>query len=123
MAAVEPTRGGFRKPISTREFIFDYLAKNGEAYIAEMHRAYKSELRAIANANAELPPYGGRGRRPTRPRPRKYVYPRYHSFQMQVWQLAQEGLIKLARIEPTEGQHQQFRGFSAMPERHYFRLA
>ncbi|MDP2872613.1 MAG: hypothetical protein Q8P31_08765, partial [Bacillota bacterium] len=64
---IEPRRGGFRKPISTREFVLDYLRSNGEAYIAEMHRAYKDALRAIAESNADVPPYHGRGRRPTKP--------------------------------------------------------
>jgi hypothetical protein len=120
---IEPTRGGFRKPLSTREFILDYLAKNGEEYIAEMHRAYKGELKAIANANAEVPPYRGRGRRPTAPRAKRYVYPRYHNFQGQVWKLAQEGVIQLARTEPTIGRHEQFKGFSEPPQRHYYQLA
>lgn len=120
---IEPTRGGFRKPLSTREFILNYLKKNGEAYIAEMHRAYKVELQAIAAAGATIPPYRGRGRKPTVPRAKRYVYPRYHNFQGQVWKLAQEGVIQLARTEPTMGQHEQFKGFSEPPQRHYYQLA
>jgi len=120
---IEPTRGGFRKPLSTREFILGYLDKNGEAYIAELHRAYKEELKAIANANAEVPTYRGRGRRPGVPRAKRYSFPRYHSFQGQVWNLAKEGLIQLARTEPTVGQHEQFKGFETPPERHYYRIA
>ena len=119
---IEPVRGGFRKPLSTREFILGYLEKNGEAYIAEMHRAYKVELGAIAAAGATLPPYRGRGRKPEIPRVKKYLYPRYHTFQGQVWKLAQEGLVQLARTEPTTGQHGQFKGFAEPPERHYYRL-
>ena len=120
---IEPTRGGFRKPLSTREFILDYLEKNGEAYIAEMHRAYKVELQVIAAAGATIPPYRGRGRKPTALRAKKYVYPRYHNFQGLVWKLAQEGVIQLARTEPTTGQHEQFKGFAEPPERHYYKLA
>jgi hypothetical protein len=120
---IEPTRGGFRKPLSTREFILDYLEKNGEAYIAEIHRAYKVELQAIAAAGATIPPYRGRGRKPTALRAKKYVYPRYHNFQGMVWKLAQEGVIQLARTEPTTGQHEQFKGFAEPPERHYYKLA
>jgi hypothetical protein len=120
---IEPTRGGFRKPLSTREFILDYLEKNGEAYIAEMHRAYKVELQAIAAAGATIPPYRGRGRKPTALRAKKYVYPRYHNFHGLVWKLAQEGVIQLARTEPTTGQHEQFKGFAEPPERHYYKLA
>jgi len=119
---IEPTRGGFHKPISTREFVLDYLRSNGEAYVAEIHRAYKDKLRSIAEANAEVPPYYGQGRRPTTPRPKKYVYPRYHSFQAEVWRLAQEGLIELTRSEPTEGLKGQFKGFETPPERHYYRI-
>jgi len=119
---IEPVRGGFRKPLSTREFILGYLEKNGEAYIAEMHRAYKVELQAIAAAGATIPPYRGRGRKPDVPRAKKYVYPRYHNFQGQVWKLAQEGLVQLARTERTMGQHGQFKGFAKPPERHYYRL-
>jgi hypothetical protein len=119
---IEPTRGGFRKPLSTREFILDYLEKNGEEYIAEMHRAYKRELEATAKANAEVPPYRGRGRKPTTPRAKRYVYPRYHNFQGMVWRLAQEGVVRLSRTEPTLGQHEQFKGFAEPPERHYYEL-
>ncbi len=123
MEKIEPVRGGFRKPISTREFVLDYLKSNGEAYIAEMHRAYKDALRAIAEDNAEVPPYHGQGRRPTEPRPKKYVLPRYHSFQGEVWRLAQEGLIRLTRSEPTLGLDGQFKGFETPPERHYYSIA
>jgi len=120
---IEPTRGGYRKPLSTREFILEYLDKNGEAYIAEMHRAYKEELKVIATANAEVPTYRGRGRRPTTPRAKRYVLPRYHNFQGMVWRMAQEGLIRLSRTEPTMGQHEQFKGFAEPPQRHYYTLA
>ena len=120
---VQPVRGGFRKPISTREFVLDYLKSNGEAYIAEMHRAYKDALRAIAEANAEVPAYHGQGRRSTKPRPKKYVLPRYHSFQGEVWRLAQEGAIRHVRSEPTEGLAGQFKGFETPPERHYYSIA
>ena len=121
---VEPTLGGFRKPLSTREFILQYLrgkGKEGE-YIAEIHRAYKRALTELALSGAAIPTYQGRGRKPTIPRVRKYAYPRYHNFQQQVWKLAQEGLIELARTEPTMGIHGQFSGFGQPPERHYYRL-
>lgn len=120
---IEPVRGGFRKPLSTREFVLGYLKSNGEAYIAEMHRAYKEELKAIATAGATIPPYSGRGRKPGVPRAKRYVYPRYHNFQGQVWNLAQEGIIQLSRTEPTTGQHGQFKGFAEPPQRHYYRLS
>ena len=119
---IEPRPGGFRKPISTREFILDYLAKKGEEYIAEMHRAYKRALTEIAVESARVPAYRGKGRKPILPRAKKYTYPRYHNFQGQVWKLAQEGLVELARTEPTRGIHDQFKGFDELPERHYYRL-
>lgn len=119
---IEPKQGGFRKPLSTREFILRYLGERGEAYIADMHRAYKKALAAIASEIAEVPAYRGKGRKPGIARVKKYVYPRYHNFQGQVWKLAQEGLIELARIEPTRGIHDQFRGFDKPPDRHYYRL-
>ncbi len=119
---IQPVRGGFRKPISTSEFVLDYLRSNGEAYIAEMHRAYKDALRSIAESNAEVPPYHGQGRRPTKPRPKKYVLPRYHSFQGEVWRLAQEGAIRHVRSEPTLGLKEQFKGFETPPERHYYEI-
>ena len=119
---IEPVIGGFRKPLSTREFILGYLRKQGEAYIAEMHRAYKEALKVIALEAAEVPSYRGRGRKPDVPRAKKYVYPRYHNFQGQVWRLAQDGVIELARTEPTRGIHEQFKGFSEPPERHYYKI-
>jgi len=121
---IEPRPGGFRKPLSTRDFILEYLREKGEEgeYIAELHRAYKKALTELALNGAVVPAYQGRGRKPTIPRVRKYAYPRYHNFQQQVWKLAQEGLIELSRIEPTEGLHGQFRGFKKPPERHYYRL-
>jgi hypothetical protein len=120
---IEPRIGGFRKPISTREFILEYLRKHREAFIAEMHRAYKKELVRLAIEQATIPEYKGRGRKPVLPRARKYHYSRYHSFAAQVWNLKQEGLLELSRTEATSGLHQQFKGFKELPERHYFRLA
>ena len=49
---IERRRGGFRKPISVKAFILGYLAENGEAYIAQMHRAYKAELKRLAAIGA-----------------------------------------------------------------------
>ena len=119
---IEPRLGGFRKPISTREFIIEYLRKKGEAYVAEMHRAYKKTLVQLSIDQAAVPEYKGVGRKPVLPRAKKYVYPRYHSFEALVWKMAQEGLIEISRTEATSGLHQQFKGFKELPERHYFRL-
>lgn len=114
---IEPRPGGFRKPISTREFILDYIKEHGEAYPGEIHRAYKDALRAIMLKRYEEAIAAGE-----KPRVRKYVFPRYHTFHGQVWNLAQEGLIVLSRTEPTRGLHDQFKGFAELPERHYYKL-
>lgn len=117
---IEPRPGGFRKPISTREFILSYIKDHGEAYPAEMHRAYKDALLAITLKRLEALADGiSKGQKP---RVRKYIYPRYHTFAGQVWNLAQEGLIELSRTEPTRGRHDQFKGFDQLPELHYYKL-
>lgn len=103
---IEPTRGGFRKPISTREFIHSYLGRQGEAYIAEMHRAYKAELDRIAME---------KGRR------HRYHKPRYHSFEMCVQQMSREGLIEFSGKE-EESDSPQFDGWPDKPVRRYYRL-
>lgn len=115
---IERGIGGFRKPISVREFILSYLRKHGEAYAAEMHRAYKDELERVAERSPRRRRVTRSGEIKTRP----YHVPRYHSFQMQVWRLAQEGEIEFARAEPTEGLNGQFSQFAELPERHYFKL-
>jgi len=114
---IEPQRGGFRKPISVRAFILGYLAENGEAYIAEMHRAYKAELKRLAEASDKRTVMGKRGIIV-----RPYHAPRYHSFQTKVWELAKEGFLELTRAEPTTGLNNQFKGFTELPERHYYRV-
>jgi len=106
-------KGGFKKPLSSRQFILDHLARVGEDYPASIHRAYKTELRRIGGerAGADLGP------------PKRYKPPTYHSFQVQVWKLMQEGLIKRTREEETEGLRGQFQKFADKPLRHYFTLA
>ena len=105
--AIEPPRGGFRHPISTSQFILDYLRTHTEAYIAEMHRALKDELEQLAQ---------DRGRR------EKYHYPRYHSFEMQVQKLSREGLIAFSGVT-EESDAPQFEQWEKKPERRYYRLA
>jgi len=114
---IEPHRGGFRKPISVRAFILDYLAENGEAYIAQMHRAYKAELKRLAAASDKRTVMGKRGIMV-----RPYHSPTYHSFQIKVWVMAREGLLEFNRSEPTTGLNNQFKGFAQLPERHYYKL-
>ena len=113
----EPTRGGFRKPISVKQFILDYLRQNGEAFIAQMHRAYKAELKRLAEENP-------RRRKVTRYgeiKPVLYHTPRYHSFEMQVQQLTREGLIEFSgREEPSDSR--QFEKWSNKPIRRFYKI-
>ena len=51
-----------------------------------------------------------------------YKRPRYHSFQVKVYQLKREGLIKFVREEKPE-ERKQFKNFEELPSRHYFALA
>lgn len=103
---VTPGRGGNRHPLSVRSFILDYLAKNIEDYIANMHRAYKAELDRIAREN---------GRR------YRYHKPRYHSFEMKVQVLTREGLIEFSGRE-EESDHPMFDNMGWKPVRRYYRL-
>lgn len=103
---IEPIRGGFRKPISTREFILNHLDSQGEDYIASMHRIYKSELDRLARENG---------------RKRAYHKPRYHSFEMCIQQLAREGMIEFSGRE-EESDSPQFQMWELKPVRRYYRL-
>lgn len=113
---VEPTRGGFRKPISTREFILNHLGSRGEAYIAEMHRAYKEELKRLAENNPQRLVNGRRGIKV-----KHYHKPRYHSFEMVVQLLAREGLIEFSGRE-EESDNPMFDNMEWKPVRRYYRL-
>lgn len=119
---IERRRGGCFRPITPRDFILAYLAQNGEAYIAEMHRTYKAELDRIWEENATVPEWKGKGRKPFRPKGKRYHKPRYHSFQQTVWNMQREGLIRFVRASPTIGTEEQFKGFQELPLRHYFAL-
>jgi len=103
---IEPTRGGFRKPVSTREFILKHLEAQGLDYIASMHRAYKAELDRLARENG---------------RKRPYHKPRYHSFEMCVQQLARQGAVEFSGKE-EESDSPQFDNWPAKPVRRYYRL-
>jgi len=99
-------RGGNRHPLSVRGFILGHLANVGEDYISSMHRAYKFELDLVASQN---------GRR------HQYHKPRYHSFEMQVQQLAREGLVEFSGKE-EESDSPQFESWDIKPMRRYYRL-
>lgn len=109
-------RGGNRHPLSVRAFILDYLAANGEQYIAEMHRGYKRALKALAERNPRRVFNGKRGRSV-----KYYHTPRYHSFEMSVQLLAREGLIEFSGRE-EESDSPQFQGWENKPVRRYYRL-
>lgn len=115
---IEPRRGGFRKRIRTTEFILEYLSNNGEAYIAEMHRAYKQELLKVAGQD----PRRCRVTRYGEIKVRRYHTPRYHSFEMQVQHLARQGLIEFSGRE-EQSDSLQFREWDAKPLRRFYRLA
>lgn len=114
---IEPRRGGFRGPVRTTEFILQYLSNNGEAYIAEMHRAYKQELLKVA----EQDPRRCRVTRSGEIKVRSYHAPRYHSFEMRVQVLARQGLIEFCGRE-EESDSPQFQGWDAKPLRRFYRL-
>jgi len=99
-------RGGNRHPLSVRGFVLDYLAANGEDYIANMHRAYKAELDRIAIE---------KGRR------YRYHKPRYLSFEIGVLALAREGLIEFSGKE-EESDKPMFQNRDWKPMRRYYRL-
>lgn len=99
-------RGGNHHPLSVRQFILDYLAANGDDFIASMHRAYKTELDRVARE---------RGRR------YRYHKPRYHSFEMAVQGLARDGLIEFSGKE-EESDYPQFESWPDKPVRRYYRL-
>ena len=73
------TFGGFQREKTVGEFIRDYLLEHGEAYIQEIHRAYKAWCRE-----------------------RGYRQPTYHSFAKYIWQLKSLGLLVPTRKEPSE---------------------
>ena len=99
-------RGGNRHPLSSREFIIDYLSTNGEDYGANIHRAYKAELDRIARENG-----------------RRYRYHRasYSSFNKVMNLLAREGVIEFTGRE-EESDNPMFEGMEWKPVRRYYRL-
>ena len=113
---ITPRRGGNRHPLSVRAFILDYLADNGEQYIAEMHRAYKAELERLAENDPQRLVNGRRGIKV-----KHYHKPRYHSFEMSVQLLRREGLIEFSGREEESDSH-QFDYWEFKPVRRYYRL-
>lgn len=109
-----PGRGGNHHPLSVRAFILGHLANNGEAYIANMHRAYRDELKRLAEIRGLFI-----GKRSKRIKP--YHCPRYHSFAVKVQSLIREGLIEFSGRE-EESDAPPFRNPKFKPMRRYYRL-
>jgi len=101
--AITRARG---RPASVTPFILGHLTIVPEDYIANMHRAYKAELRAMAERNGRKEPYHP---------------PVYHSFEMAVQRLAREGLIEFSGRE-EESDNPQFINWEQKPVRRYYRL-
>jgi len=91
-----PQRGGNRHPLSTRQFVIDYLVAKGEASIPELHDAYKILLQYKAGENRQVRTKKGKAK------VRPYHWARYGSFKTQVLKLIKEGIIEPSgRQEPA----------------------
>ena len=99
-------RGGNHHPLSSRQFIIDYLSMNGQAYGAQIHRAYKAVLDRIAKEN---------GRR------HRYHRPSYSSFNKKMNLLAREGVIEFSGRE-EESDNPMFDKMEWKAVRRYYRL-
>ena len=99
-------RGGNHHPLATTQFIIDYLSMNGEAYGAQIHRAYKEELKRLATEKG-----------------RRYRYHRasYSSFNKKMNLLAREGVIEFSGKE-EESDNPMFDNMGWRPVRRYYRL-
>ncbi|MBA7710639.1 hypothetical protein ES703_119584 [subsurface metagenome] len=99
-------RGGNHHPLSSRQFIIDYLSNISEDYGAQIHRAYKAELDRIAKEND-----------------RRYRYHRasYSSFNKVMNTLARESVIEFTGRE-EESDNPMFDNVEWKPVRRYYRL-
>ena len=109
-------RGGNRHPLSVRAFILDHLIAVGEDYGAQIHRAYKAELKKLAEHNP--------GRVLKGKRRLKVLY--YHktsfaSFNKKMSLLAREGLIEFTGRE-EESDNSMFKDKEWKPFRRYYRI-
>lgn len=103
---VSRQRGGNRHPLSTRQFVIDYLTATGEASIPQLHGAYKIMLREIARRNGR----------------RNYHWARYGSFKTQVLRLKAEGIIEFSgREEPATSE--RFKYWEHKPVLRFYRIA
>jgi len=98
-------RGGNHHPLSSRQFIIDYLSK-GETYGAEIHRAYNAELNRLSKE---------KGRR------HRYHRTSYPSFNKAMKLLAREGVIEFTGREEMSDSP-MFQNREWKPVRRYYRL-
>jgi len=99
-------RGGNHHPLSTRQFILDYLIVNGEATVSDVHKAYKIELRSLAARNHSR---------------HQFHCACYASFKTQMLRLVGEGSIKLSgREEPASSK--KFERWAQAPILRYYCL-
>jgi len=110
-------RGGNHHALSSRQFIIDHLAIVGEDYGANIHRAYKTELRRLAETNPGRMVRGKRGGMMVH----YYREPKYLSFQMVVNGLAREGVIEFTGREEVSDKP-MFANMEWKPVRRYYRL-
>lgn len=104
---VEPLRpGGFRKPISVRQFIIEHLQTAGEDHPSAMHQAYKAAL-------AEIPLLRSR-------RGKRYKACTYYSFTRALNAMRLEGIIKQSRTEISDSIHTAH--WETKPLRNYYVL-
>ncbi len=103
---VSRQRGGNHHPLSSRQFIIDYLSTNVEDYGANIHRAYKKALDLIATNNN---------------RKRRYHRASYSSFNKLMNVLVREGVIEFTGRE-EESDDPMFERMEWKPVRRYYRL-
>lgn len=105
---IEPLRpGGFRKPISVRQFVIEYLQAVGEDHPSAMHQAYKVAL-------AEMPLLASR-------RGRRYKACTYYSFSRELQAMKLEGIIKHGnKTEVSDSKHTAH--WETKPLRNYYTL-
>ena len=114
MEKIEPTlpvepleQGGFRKPISVRQFVVEHLRHVGEDHPSAMHQAYKAAL-------AEIPLLASR-------RGRRYKACTYYSFSRELQAMKLGGIIKHSdKTEVSDSKHTAH--WETKPLRNYYAL-
>jgi hypothetical protein len=101
------TRGGNYHPIPMKDFVISHLARLGEDYPANMHRAYKEQLKILAEQKGRKKPYHQCA---------------YSSFIVSFNNLVREGLVVFSGRE-EESDDKKVQNFKTKVMRKYFRLA